>query len=282
MSGDIAKLLFYLVVALGNLSTMADTIDLSLAGFKIGTQKRQPLNGLDEERIVIRSATKGNILWSSDWGHSTDHAAFGSGVKMKDFQIDVVGDGLPKLYVWVASDSNDYLYTLSVIELGQNVHVLAKLPECPGEHPVFIAATKENPPILSVEQFYPIIQGNLEEIPTKTIFLSWSNGGFHTYKPLMLKQAWGIEEMKSALADIRRHFKNPLKDSQNEDGVPWKLWVNAGEMAWSGNESQAISLIEKSWPKKLQGMKSQESSFLIKLRHNPWYGELYASNQQNN
>jgi len=252
--------------------------DICVAGYRIFTVRRTPKNSLPEERVVIRGSTKGKPLWRSDWGHTTRVAAFArSGVTKEDFQPDVTGDGTTKLYVWVAQDAGDFVASLTVLKMGANVQVLAIIPACAGEGPRLEKAKDSKCTTVATEQFVPLIEGRSVDVPTTTVYLRWTNGAVHVAADLMRNTAPTASELAVNAKRLRMLFGHAPSNEMNDDGEPWRLWSEAADLAWSGNESTALNLIEQAWPPGRAGIKTREAEFLNLLRSSVWYREMHPS-----
>ena len=252
-----------------------ETQEFSIAGYHVLTAHRSLNNRLPEERVVLCRGANEKPIWVGAWGHTVSVAAYAkSGVKSDFLQPDVTGDGSPKLYAWVSQDSDDFIYSLVILKLGATVQILDKFPACPGEHPDFEPAANGGFVTVSVEQFVPLVEGRPVDVPTQTVILIWKNGAFHAATRRMRKTEPTAAALSIQAQGLQNLFGRAPADEMNENGEPWKLWVEAADLAWSGHEPAATRLIEKAWPARRGELKKQETSFLNQLRRNRWYREM--------
>ena len=252
-----------------------ETMELSVAGYKVFTVERTPKESLPQERVVIRRSGKAKPLWVSDWGHSTTVAAYTrSGVEVESSKPDVCGDGATKLYIWVYQDTQDFVASLNVLKLGTNVESLVLIPDSPGEGPKIEQEENGRGVVISAQQFVPFVEGRSTDVPTPTLYLRWNHGAFLVATNLMHKLAPTASEQTAHARQLRELFARPPPEEKNANGEPWELWVDAADLAWSGNEPAALNLIEQVWPFGGKDLKAREAEFLKALRSSRWYQEM--------
>jgi hypothetical protein len=256
---------------------------LTLAGYRVFTIHRELTNGLAEEQVIVRKRSASLPAWKSPWGHGTTVAAYArEGVAQNDLRPDIIGDGVPKLYVWVTQDAQDFSASLTVLRLGTNIETIAALPFSPAEGPK-VERGRSGRTRIRVTEFVSLCEGNPVDLPTYTINLQWTNGAFH-YLPDWRRQHTAKTEELAANADrIRKLFNCAPNKEMNADGTPWALLSEATQLAWHGHESEAIDLMRKAWPPERVDQKDYETKFLKELRSNPWFREMKAEerNHQN-